>query len=308
MTMAIEFARVPLSSLVPHPENYKDHGDDQLSDLKASLLRFDQVKPVVVIPAARNTYMILAGHGLTQAMTELVAEHPDMCAHLAEVNIAIVPSDWTPAQAKGYMLADNETSNKAQTDQAKLIALLEEQKNAGFDLASVGSSEEELRQKLEQASANYLADGEDEQGDQETPTGKGSLLELLDVTIAEPRHQVVVGDVWTLGNRHVLIIANVFDDWAAWVPYLKPGSIFLPYPGPMVALSQKADQVAMVLVQPDGYVAGHILDRYADIHGEASVHCSDHVAEVHVAPEPEEEDIDASPQQFNTEYYGSFVQ
>jgi hypothetical protein len=46
---------------------------------------------------------------------------------------------------------------------------------------------------------------------------------------------------------------------------------FLPFAGPLVPLSKKADSHTLIMVQPDTYIAGHVLDRYAEIHGEHSV-------------------------------------
>lgn len=99
----------------------------------------------------------------------------------------------------------------------------------------------------------------------------GSLLALVDVTIAEPTHQVSKGDVWKLGPSHRLICADVIAGWGEWIEYLKPGVLFCPYPGPFVALTLKADVTPLVLVQPNAYIAGHILDRYAEVKGAGAV-------------------------------------
>jgi len=100
----------------------------------------------------------------------------------------------------------------------------------------------------------------------------GRLLALLDVTLADPRHTVAEGDVYHLGTRHILVCADVLTGWPHWVPYLDgPDWICCPYPGPFVVLSQKADTHRLLLIQPVPYLCGHILDRYADIHGEAAI-------------------------------------
>ncbi len=102
--------------------------------------------------------------------------------------------------------------------------------------------------------------------DQEGATSDGSLLELVDVAIKDPRHEVHDGQVYTVGP-HVLIIADVFRDWAVWGRYLKPGAIFAPFPGPFVALADQKDNAYLVMVQPDHYIAGHILDYWEDVKG-----------------------------------------
>ncbi len=270
-------ARVPRSTLLSHPANYKVHTPEQIIELKASLIRFGQVKPVVVQRnAGGRTYTILAGHGITQAMEELQAEHPGKFDHFDEVDIVIVPTSWTAADAEAYLVADNETSNKAQNDEQKLLAILERQKNAGAPLESMGFTEAELQERLEALANEYIEANEAFEGEQDQEEA-GSLLPLLDISIAEPRHQVSPGDVWSAG-RHVLVCVHVFRDWRLWKTFLKDDALFLPFPGPMVPLSRSADKYPLVMVQPDTYIAGHLLDRYADIHGEASVRKLDRVA------------------------------
>jgi len=99
----------------------------------------------------------------------------------------------------------------------------------------------------------------------------GTLLKLLDITIADPRHKVERGEVWGLGSIHVLACASVIKDWALWAEYLTGEVWFCPHPNPMVPLSEEALTRPMLLVQPDPYTAGHLLDRYEDIHGPKSI-------------------------------------
>lgn len=100
----------------------------------------------------------------------------------------------------------------------------------------------------------------------------GSLLSLLNITIDEPRHAVESGDVWSVGP-HVLIVAEVVTEWHLWSKYLTGENvIFAPYPGPFVPMTIKADNASrVVMVQPDKYIAGHILDHYEEINGADTV-------------------------------------
>jgi hypothetical protein len=102
-------------------------------------------------------------------------------------------------------------------------------------------------------------------------SGDGSLLELADVTIADPAHVVEYGDVYDLGGRHVLVVADVIDGWRLWAHRLEGDVLFCPYPGPYVALTVTATIKRMLLVQPDAYLAGHVLDQYARAHGPTTV-------------------------------------
>lgn len=111
-------------------------------------------------------------------------------------------------------------------------------------------------------------------GDEEQRRPDGSLLALADVAIAEPTHQPLAGEVWRLGP-HVMVIADVLTQWSVWKLYLEEGSVFVPYPGPYVALTEAAESKRFVMVQPDIYIAGHILDKYAAVKGEQSVRRQD---------------------------------
>lgn len=103
-------------------------------------------------------------------------------------------------------------------------------------------------------------------------TGKdGSTLSLIECAIAEPTHQVGHGDVYRLLGRHVLVIADVLNDVDIWKAHLNhPGRVvFAPYPGPVVLFTKDGWDVdtTLVMVQPDHYVAGHILDQCERVHG-----------------------------------------
>jgi hypothetical protein len=60
-------------------------------------------------------------------------------------------------------------------------------------------------------------------------------------------------------------------DWPLWAPYLIDGAIFCPYPGPFTPFGSVPNKHVLVMVQPDPYIAGHILDRYCDAYGEDAV-------------------------------------
>lgn len=109
---------------------------------------------------------------------------------------------------------------------------------------------------------------DDEPG--ETDKSDGSKLSLLDITIEDPRHHVESGEVWQLGE-HVLICANVLTQWALYIDYLVDDVIFAPYPGPFVPLSKVSEMRRIIMVQPDPYICGHIIDRYEDINGDEAI-------------------------------------
>ncbi len=146
---------------------------------------------------------------------------------------------------------------------------------AGVDLSGMFSRTEfEILLEGKDLAGVFGDDGEEDEEieDGDGQRSDGSLLKLANVTIADPTHVVAHGEVWTVG-RHVMIIADILTDWPLWSPYLTDAEndLFVPYPGPFVPLTLKAETKRLVMVQPDKYIAGHILDRFVEQHGADSV-------------------------------------
>jgi hypothetical protein len=185
---------------------------------------------------------IIAGHGRVLAARLLGLEE-------APVMVAV---GWSDAQTRAYVIADNKLALNADWDTELLTAELDELKELGFDLDLVGFELDEM-EELHAAAA-----GEDQD--------KGSLLALANITIEEPRTAVEAGDHWQLG-QHFLLVCSVVADWPVWAPLLKGDALFCPFPGPFLLASEKARTNPLVLVQPDTYTAGHIIDRYRELFG-----------------------------------------
>lgn len=106
---AVEEAVDP-RTLAAHPRNYRAHPPAQQTEIRASLRMHGVVKPVV---ARKSDGLIVAGHGVVEAA---VAE-----------GLATIPVWWwecTDAQAKRFLVADNEISRMASDDNAELAQLL----------------------------------------------------------------------------------------------------------------------------------------------------------------------------------------
>ncbi len=129
---------VSLARLVPHARNYKQHPKAQIDNLVLSLQRFGQGRSIVVQDGPEKL-VIVAGHGIVEAATALQWQ---------EIRADILPADWSPEQITGYLIADNLHAQQATDDDTLLAHLLQEQQDAGFDLASLGSDDETLRQML----------------------------------------------------------------------------------------------------------------------------------------------------------------
>jgi ParB-like chromosome segregation protein Spo0J len=140
---------IPIDALKPHPRNYKLHPEKQLGRLRASVARFGQVRSVVAQEGANGKYLLVAGHGLTKAARE---------EGLKELRVDVIPADWTPEQVEGYLVADNLLGATAEDDNTLLAEILQEQANLDYDLASLGSSQEDLDALLAMLAEDALGD------------------------------------------------------------------------------------------------------------------------------------------------------
>lgn len=130
---------VAIASLAPHPRNYRVHPQHQIDKLVLSLQRFGQGRSIVVQDSPEHM-IIVAGHGIVEAAQALQWQ---------ELRADILPADWTDQQIEGYLIADNLHSQEASDNEELLAMLLQEQLDAGFDLRSLGTDDETLRQMLD---------------------------------------------------------------------------------------------------------------------------------------------------------------
>lgn len=123
--------------------------------------------------------MIIAGHGRILAAQLLgLAEAPVMTAR-----------GWSPEQKQAYVLADNQLALNAGWDMGRLAVELSDLRGAGFDLALMGFSAEELIK---------------------ISGGKGGLTDPDDVPEPEAVAASQLGDVWLLGD-HRLVCGDCTD-------------------------------------------------------------------------------------------------
>lgn len=245
---------VPLENLELMEGNPRK-GD--IDSVKRSYEAFGQRKPIV----ARRTG--IADNGFSKGIVT-AGNHQLQAARALKWNeIAVVFIDEDEQTSKAFSVADNRTHDLGTYDDAELKALLKEIEEFDEDLfAATSYSLTDIEQTLSSLDAENS-----EQGNEEN---RGELLSLLSVAYGEPKHEVLTGDIWKLGS-HIMIIADVMKDWKKWVNYLEEGLLFVPYPGPYVALSKKLDTHPSIMVQPNPYLAGHILDKYVAVHGADSV-------------------------------------
>ena len=240
--------------LIRSERNARLHSTEQVQQIARSIEQFGFTIPLLVT----EDDTIIAGHGRLEAALLL---------NLIDVPV-IVARGWTEPMIRAYALVDNRLPELA-TWNLDLVKLeVEALRLTDMPIDALGFSAKDLgsmlatRQFMDEQLVDPLAGAIDNRGD---------LLARLEITIADPRHAIERGDHYRLGRRHHLLCCGVMVEWERWKPLLTGTVIFCPYPGPFVAFGEKADKYDLLLVQPDQYTAGHILDRYEDIHGIGSV-------------------------------------
>lgn len=272
----------PLSHLQAWDANY-NHND--LSILAHSIRRFG----FNGAPRVWRSNTVIAGNHITQSLKLIKSEgaRPDLDRQYPPENVLVDGDEWyvqwvdvshlSDLDAKAFAIADNELAKQAVADDDLLAAYLQE--IAADDPSSFEATGYD-DERLEALLAGLLDDSDESDTDDldeedERPKSDGSLLALTTVTIAEPAYQVERGEVWLL-DQHVLVCADVLTGWREWSQFLDgDNTVFAPYPGPFVPLVEHADDLRLVMVQPDTYVAGHILDQYSAIKGSDHVHRQD---------------------------------
>lgn len=183
---------VPLSALYAHERNYRQHPAAQIEKLKASLLRFGQVRSIVVQEDSEGTYTIVAGHGVAAAAQSLVDSDVSYYRQFGFLRADIIPVSWDARQIEGYLLADNQTAQLATDDEELLAQLLEEQQEAGYDLASCGADDAILAHLLEESVPATVG------------KSRGRIADDDGMEPDEVQTRVRPGDLWALGHHRVL--------------------------------------------------------------------------------------------------------
>lgn len=236
----------PLDEIVPYERNPRTHPDAQIEMLARLMQEHGVDQPIVVDEAG----VIIKGHGRLRA------------ARLAGMSTfpVVVKNGLTEDQKRAERISDNQVSLLAGWDHGLMKLEMNDLSLAGYEMSLLGFDSTEMAQFTNGSDLN-AADEVD----------RGALLELVDVTIAEPTYILQTGDHYVLDQRHHLLVESVITGWNAWVPLLVDGAVFCPYPGVFIPFSGRADDHAMIMVQPDTYIAGHILDRFVEVKGKKAV-------------------------------------
>ncbi len=169
--LKLEYRSIDL--LIPYARNAKQHSENQIAQIAASIREFGWGAPILV--DARNN--VVAGHGRLLAARQL---------GLSEV--PVVPLDHlTDIQRRALILADNKIGENASWETELLALELAELKDSGVDLSITGFSQEEWAQLLA---------GEEPNND--GATDDDAIPAVEEVAISRE------GDVWQLGSHRLL--------------------------------------------------------------------------------------------------------
>lgn len=167
--LKVEYRKV--EDLIPYARNARTHSDEQIAQIAASIKEFGWTNPILI----DGENGIIAGHGRLAAARKLKMDKVP-CIEL---------SGLTEAQKKAYILADNRLPQNAGWDDSLLKLEIEDLKNWGVSVESLGFDDAEIKALFPDA---------------ETET------ENADAEISEPPADPVTkkGDVWILGNHRLM--------------------------------------------------------------------------------------------------------
>ena len=158
-----------VADLIPYAMNSRDHSDDQIAQLAASIREFGFTNPIII--DEKNN--LIAGHGRLLAARKLKMDRVP----------AVVVTGFDDRKRRALVIADNKLALNATWN---IEALLTEVKDLGEEFGELmGFSEDELIEMLK---------GEDTEG----LTDEDAVPEAPEVPIT------VEGDVWVLGRHRLM--------------------------------------------------------------------------------------------------------
>ena len=173
---------VKVSECKPHADNYNQHDDAQIADLRESLRQFSQVRSIVVQKNGRG-YVVVAGNGLYEAA---------QLEGFKTLRADVVPVTWSKTKVLAYLAADNELARRGTADEAQLAALVARiHETEGETLAMLAAGERRAMDRL-----LALARNGDGQADAEPQNDRAEELNR--------KWKVKTGDLWCIGEHRLL--------------------------------------------------------------------------------------------------------
>jgi hypothetical protein len=243
------------TQLLAHPLNARRHPGYQRDALRESL---DRVGWVDVVKVNTRTGHVVDGHARVEEAITKGDNVPVVYVDLDEDEERFVLATLDPISAlatyDGEVLQQLLDGLSIETE---AVTSLLDRVADGDDLLGLTDD------------AGDLLDHDDET---DGAQGTGAQVDLADVGMGEPSHKTSTGDHYLLGGKHHLFVVQVTTGWKEYGPTLAADdAYFVPYPAPHATLTNRADEMTLVLVQPDTYLAGHVLDKWAAIRGDESI-------------------------------------
>jgi hypothetical protein len=266
--MTSQIVYMPIDDIPGDPKNPKAHDLDRLD---ASMRQFGIIEPVVI---DERTGLLISGHGRKEALIRRRdnGQPPPAGVIVDETGrwAAPVVHGWSSiddVHAEAALIALNRIGEAGGWEDKALLDLLTHITEESPDLAYVTGFDDEataeLHRLIEEAEA---AEADDEN---RAPT-TGELLTIADVTWGEPEHSTHHGQTWMVGP-HTLVVAKVADEHHLWRHLLTDDTLLCPYPEPYLTCGTIAQSRPLLLVQPNVFLAGHLLDKHASTHPDDTV-------------------------------------
>lgn len=168
---AVQVELVKVKDVLPYAMNSRVHSDEQVNQIASSIQEWGFTVPILI--DEKNT--ILAGHGRIMAAGKLsLDEVPAMKA-----------TNWTEAQKKAYVIADNKLAMNSTWDEEMLKLEFEGLQELDFNIDLIGFSADELSDLLIEDEKEGLTEDDAVPEIPETPV-------------------TVEGDVWILGKHRLM--------------------------------------------------------------------------------------------------------
>jgi DNA modification methylase len=160
----------PRASLRAFAQNSRTHSTEQVEQIVRSIEQWGWTVPILVDPTGE----VIAGHGRLQAAERLGID----------LVPCMVAEGWSEAQRRAYVIADNKLAQNAGWDETLLSSELAWLSGDGFDVETIGFSDQDLARLLVE--------------------DRAGLTEPDAVPDVPKVHTSLQGDVWSLGSHRLL--------------------------------------------------------------------------------------------------------
>ena len=145
---ATEVEMVNLDKVIPYARNSRVNSDEQVAQIASSIQEWGFTVPILM----DEGFGLIAGHGRLMAAQRL---------GLKEIP-AMVAKNWTEAQKKAYIIADNKLAMNSTWDEAMLKIEIKELTDLNFDTDLTGFSLDDLASLFDDTEKDYELPDEQE--------------------------------------------------------------------------------------------------------------------------------------------------